>query len=71
MGMTNGNQQTQNTNQQQANMADSQGVPPGANPADPTGVGGGNIGAGAVPQPGETAFSQETTLPRAATRQEG
>ena len=71
MGMTNGNQQTQNTNQQQANMANSQGVPPGANPADPTGVGGGNIGAGAVPQPGETAFSQETTLPRAATRQEG
>ena len=70
MGMTNGTQQTQNTNQQQANMADSQGVPPGANPADPTGVGGGNIGAGAVPQPGETEFSQATPFPRAATQQE-
>jgi len=70
MGMTNGNQQAQNNNQQQGNMGGSQGVPPGANPADPTGVGGGNIGAGAVPQPGEAEFSQETTLPRAAVREE-
>jgi len=70
MGMTNGNQQAQNNNQQQGNMGGSQGVPPGANPADPTGVGGGNIGAGAVPQPGEAEFSQETNIPRAAAREE-
>ena len=70
MGMTNGNQQAQDNNQQQGNMGGPQGVPPGANPADPTGVGGGNIGAGAVPQPGEAEFSQETTLPRAAAREE-
>ena len=71
MGMTNGNQQTQNTNQQQANMGSAQGVPPGANPTDATGVGGGNIGTGNVPQPGETDFSQTINFPRAATRQEG
>jgi hypothetical protein len=70
MGMTNGNQQAQDNNQQQGNMGGPQGVPPGANPADPTGVGGGNIGAGAVPQPGEAEFSQETNIPRAAAREE-
>ncbi len=70
MGMTNGNQQTQNPSEQQGNMGSAQGVPPGANPTDPTGVGGGNIGAGAVPQPGETEFSQATPFPRAATQQE-
>ena len=70
MGMTNGNKQAQDNNQQQGNMGGPQGVPPGANPADPTGVGGGNIGAGAVPQPGEAEFSQETNIPRAAAREE-
>jgi len=71
MGMTNGNQQAQNNNQQQSNMDGSQGVPPGANPTDATGVGGGNIGTGNVPQPGETDFSQTVNFPRTAARQEG
>jgi hypothetical protein len=31
--------------------------PAGANPADPTGAGGGNIGTGQVPVPGEQGFS--------------
>jgi len=71
MGMTNGNQQAQGNSQQQGGMGPAQGVPPGANPADSTGVGGGNIGAGSVPQPGETQFSQATPFPRAATQQKG
>ena len=33
------------------------GAPPGANPTDPTGTGGGNIGTGATPTPGEQGFS--------------
>jgi hypothetical protein len=70
MGMTNGNQQAQATNQQQENMGGAQGIPPGANPADATGVGGGNIGAGAVPQPGEDQFSTPPVAPRTATGQE-
>jgi hypothetical protein len=42
--------------EQQANMGAPQGVPAGANPADPTGVGGGTIGTGAAPTPGEGGF---------------
>jgi len=57
MGMTNGNQQTQSPSGGQANMGDTQGVPSETNPADTTGAGGGNIGAGSVPQPGEDQFS--------------
>jgi len=71
MGMTNGNQQAQGNSQQQGGMGPAQGVPPGANPADATGVGGGNIGTGNIPQPGEAQFSQETSLARAATQQKG
>ena len=68
--MTNGNQQAQATNQQQENMGGAQGIPPGANPADATGVGGGNIGAGAVSQPGEDQFSTPSATSRATTGQE-
>ena len=57
MGMTNGNQQTQGPSGGQTNMGNTQGVPSETNPADATGAGGGNIGAGAVPQPGEDQFS--------------
>ena len=71
MGMTNGNQQTEGTNQQQSPMGSPQRVPPGANTADATGTGGGNIGAGAVPQPGEDQFSTPPIAPRAAVGQEG
>jgi len=35
-------------------------VPAGANPNDPTGTGGGNIGTGSVPQTGEPSFSSQT-----------
>ena len=42
-------------------MGQSGGVPPGANPQDPTGSGGGNIGTGSVPQAGESGFSQANT----------
>jgi len=63
MGMTNGNTQTTGTNQQQGGMGPASGIPPGANPADATGAGGGNIGTGNVPQPGETDFSQTAGMP--------
>jgi hypothetical protein len=59
MGMANGNQQNQNNNQQSA-MASDGGAPTGADAEDPTGVGGGNIGVGGVPQPGEDSFSAGT-----------
>ena len=60
MGMANGNQQTENNNQQSP-MASSGGTPAGANPDDPTGVGGGNIGTGSIPQAGESGFSAGNT----------
>jgi len=42
----------------QAQQPPQQGVPAaGANPADPTGAGGGNIGTGVAPTPGEQGFS--------------
>ena len=60
MGMANGNTTTEGTGQQ-SNVAQTGGAPAGANPNDPTGVGGGNIGVGGVPQAGETGFSSRTT----------
>ena len=60
MGMANGNQQTENNNQQPS-MASDGGTPAGANPDDPTGVGGGNIGTGSIPQAGESGFSAGNT----------
>ena len=60
MGMANGNQENEGDGQQ-PNVAQSGDVPPGANPNDPTGVGGGNIGVGGVPQAGETGFTQRAT----------
>jgi hypothetical protein len=59
MGMANGNQQNQNNNQQ-STMASDGGAPTGADAEDLTGVGGGNIGVGGVPQPGEDSFSAGT-----------
>ena len=56
---TNGNQQAQG-NGQQPPMGGGGEVPAGANPNDPTGVGGGNIGTGSVPQTGEPSFSSQT-----------
>jgi len=60
MGMANGNQQTQDNNQQ-SSMASNGGTPAGANPNDPTGSGGGNIGTGNIPQAGESGFSAGTS----------
>ena len=59
IGMANGNQQTQG-NGQQPPMGGGGAVPAGANPNDPTGVGGGNIGTGSVPQTGEPSFASQT-----------
>ena len=59
MGMANGNKQTESNNQQSA-MASSGGTPAGANANDITGAGGGNIGAGGVPTPGESGFAAGT-----------
>jgi len=41
----------------QAPAAGPEGAPAGVNPMDPTGAGGGNIGTGQVPTPGEQGFS--------------
>jgi hypothetical protein len=66
MGMVNGIKENAG-NGQQSPMGQSGGVPPGANPNDPTGVGGGNIGVGGVPQSGETGFSAATPQPTRPT----
>ena len=36
----------------------------GASPTDPTGNGGGNIGTGNVPMPGEAGFTTQDTQPK-------
>ena len=66
MGMANGNQGNQGDSQQPG-MAQGGAAPAGANPQDITGVGGGNIGVGGVPQPGETGFTQRTNGTTGAT----
>ena len=58
--MVNGIQEN-TSNGGQPPMGQSGGVPPGANPQDPTGSGGGNIGTGSVPQSGEAGFPQANT----------
>ncbi|HJM95368.1 MAG TPA: hypothetical protein QF698_04785, partial [Candidatus Marinimicrobia bacterium] len=63
MGMANGNQQNQGTGGQPT-VATNGAAPAGANPQDITGVGGGNIGVGGVPQPGESGFSAGTPKPQ-------
>jgi hypothetical protein len=56
-GGMNGSREAQGGDQQQPSMEGFGGVPAGANTQDATGVGGGNIGTGNVPQPGENSFS--------------
>jgi hypothetical protein len=53
-------QQGQPTGNQQGSMGESGGVPPGANPNDASGVGGGTIGTGSVPAAGEDNFTGES-----------
>tara|TARA_R110002167_G_C12228428_1_gene609528 strand:- start:172 stop:558 length:387 start_codon:yes stop_codon:yes gene_type:complete len=69
MGMTNGNKQNESAGEQPSGMGSAGGVPPGANPTDTTGAGGGNIGVGGVPQPGETNFAQTAAGSQGPTKQ--
>ena len=63
MGMANGNQNNTAAAGGQDQMGQTGPVPPGASPTDPTGAGGGNIGTGNVPMPGEAGFSAANTQP--------
>ena len=60
MGMVNGNQNNTAVAGGQAQMGSPMQAPAGASPTDPSGAGGGNIGTGNVPLPGEAGFSQAT-----------
>ena len=60
MGMANGNQNNTAATGGQAQMGPAMQAPAGASPTDNTGAGGGNIGTGNVPLPGEAGFSQST-----------
>jgi hypothetical protein len=53
-------QQGQPAGDQQGGMGQSGGVPPGADPNDASGVGGGTIGTGSVPVAGEDNFTGES-----------
>ena len=64
MGMANGNQTNTGNSGQPGPMENMGGVPPGASPTDPTGNGGGNIGTGNVPMPGEAGFTTQDTKPQ-------
>jgi hypothetical protein len=68
MGMVNGNQTNRASAGGQNQMATPGGVPVGASPTDTSGVGGGNIGTGNVPMPGETGFSAAATQPTGSTQ---
>ena len=57
MGMANGNQNNTAAVGEQDPMATVGKVPEGASVTDPTGNGGGNIGVGNIPMPGEAGFA--------------
>ena len=64
MGMANGNQNNTDRCWRTRSKWDQTGpIPTGASPTDPTGAGGGNIGTGNVPMPGEAGFSAANTQP--------
>ena len=63
MGMVNGNQTNRTSAGGQNQMATPGAVPAGASPTDTSGAGGGNIGTGNVPMPGEAGFSAAATQP--------
>jgi hypothetical protein len=63
MGMVNGTQNNTAAAGGQSQMEPVGEVPTGASPTDPTGVGGGNIGTGNAPMPGEAGFSAANTQP--------
>ena len=60
----NGNQINTTAVGGQAEMEQAMSVPPGASPTDSTGNGGGNIGTGDVPLPGEASFASPDLKPR-------
>jgi len=64
MGMVNGNQINTTAVGGQAEMGQAMPVPAGASPTDSTGNGGGNIGTGDVPLPGEASFASPDLKPR-------
>ena len=64
MGMANGNQNNTAPTGEQSPMGPTREVPAGASPTDPTGAGGGNIGTGNVPMPGEAGFSSPDLKPQ-------
>jgi hypothetical protein len=63
MGMANGNQNNTTPPREQGPMGPSGEVPPGASITDPTGNGGGNIGVGNIPMPGEAGFASPNIKP--------
>jgi len=63
MGMANGNQNNTASAGGQGQMGQTGEVPTGASPTDPTGAGGGNIGTGNIPMPGEAGFSSPNLEP--------
>ena len=70
MGMANGNQNNTAAAGGQGQMEQTGPIPTGASPTDPSGAGGGNIGTGDVPMPGETGFSAANTQPTRGTQTE-
>jgi hypothetical protein len=68
MGMANGNQNNTTAARGQGQMGQAGPVPTGASPTDPSGAGGGNIGTGNVPMPGEAGFSAANTQPTRGTQ---
>lgn len=68
MGMVNGNQTNRASTGGQGQMGQVGQVPVGASATDISGAGGGNIGTGAVPMPGETGFSASATQPTRSTQ---
>jgi hypothetical protein len=70
MGAANGTQNNTAPVGEQSSMAAMGGVPPGASPTDPTGNGGGNIGTGNIPMPGEAGFASPTTTPRTSKQEQ-
>ena len=63
MGMANGNQNNTTPVGEQNPMGTTGEIPTGASPTDPTGAGGGNIGTGNVPMPGEAGFTSPDIKP--------
>ena len=57
-------EQAQSPNEQSSGMGSPTGAPVGANPNDPSGVGGGNIGTGNIPQSGESNFTGTASEPQ-------